>query len=280
MFAFPESAARAFGRAARLGSWRARPTGEIPALDDVDRAAARRVVDARLTGSTAEGAWLDGTAAATVLDAYGIPNAPVRYASSAEAARAAAEALGFPIALKVGNPNVVHKTNVGGVALALSDGDAVERAFRLMHDRLGTEMGGAVVQRMVPEGLEVIVGITQDPLFGPLLLFGAGGVTAELLADRTLRVLPLSTQDARETVRSLRTSPLFFGYRGAPPVDVDALERLLVRVAQLADNVPEITEMDLNPVIVSEHGVVAVDAKIRCAPAPYQVPPDLRRMRD
>ena len=174
----------------------------------------------------------------------------------------------------------MHKTSVGGVALDLADAYAVRRAYDELHDRFGDGMGGALVQRMAPPGLEVIVGITQDPLFGPLLLFGAGGVTAELLADRALRILPLSTQDAAELVRSLRTSPLFFGYRGSPPLDVDALEQLLLRVARLAEDLPEITEMDLNPVVVYEQGLVAVDAKIRCAPPPRRVPADLRRMRD
>jgi acyl-CoA synthetase (NDP forming) len=126
----------------------------------------------------------------------------------------------------------------------------------------------------------MIVGITQDALFGPLLLFGAGGVTAELLADRALRILPLTTRDAAELVRSLRTSPLLFGYRGSPQLDVDALEQLLMRVARLAADLPEITEMDLNPIVVYEHGVIAVDAKIRCAPAVPYVPADLRRLRD
>ena len=114
-------------------------------------------------------------------------------------------------------------------------------------------------------GLEVIVGVTQDPLFGPLLLFGLGGVTAELLADRALRILPVTDEDAHELVRSLRTSPLLFGYGGAPSLDVAALEDVILRVAQLAQEVPEITEMDLNPIIVREHGVSVRGARIRCA---------------
>ena len=141
-------------------------------------------------------------------------------------------------------------------------------------------MDGAVVQRMARPGLEVIVGITQDPHFGPLLLFGLGGVTAELLADRALRILPLTDEDAHELVRSLRTSPLLLGYRGSPALDVAALEDTILRVAQLAQDLPEITDMDLNPLIVYEHGVVAVDAKVHCAPAPDVAPPELRRMRD
>jgi len=279
-FAFPESAARALGRAARLGSWRARPPGSIPRFDDIDQAAARSVVTARLDSADGEAAWLDTTETAAVLEAYGIPVASARRADTGSEAVAAADELGFPVALKVGNPAIVHKTDMGGVELGLADGGAVAQAFDAMQARFGGDMRGAVVQRMVPPGFEVIVGITQDELFGPLLLFGAGGVAAELLADRVLRVLPFSTQDAHDTVRSLRTSPLLFGYRGSAPVDVDALEMLLQRVARLAEDVPEITEMDLNPVVVFEHGLAAVDCKIRCAVPVRQVPPDLRRMRD
>jgi acyl-CoA synthetase (NDP forming) len=140
-------------------------------------------------------------------------------------------------------------------------------------------MGDAIVQRMAPPGVETIVGITQDPSFGPLVLFGMGGVTAELLADRALRVVPMTDEDARSLVRSLRASPLLFGYRGRPPVAVAAVEDMLLRVARLADELPEVTELDLNPVIVHEHGAVAVDVKVRCQHAPDRLPPDYRRMR-
>ena len=216
-------------------------------------------------------------AAARSRDPHG--RRPAR-AGDIEQALAAAGELGYPVVLKVGSPEVVHKTDVGGVALGLGSADAVAAAFGEMEQRFGAAMGGAIVQRMAPPGLEVIVGVTQDPLFGPLLLFGLGGVTAELLADRALRILPVTDADAHELVRSLRTSPLLFGYRGAPALDVAALEDLILRVARLAQDVPEITEMDLNPIIVHEHGVVTVDAKIRCAPAPRRMPAELRRMRD
>ena len=141
-------------------------------------------------------------------------------------------------------------------------------------------MDGAVVQRMAPPGLEVIVGVTQDPLFGPLLLFGLGGVTAELLADRALRILAGHRRGrarARAVVAERRRCSSATAAR--PRSMSAALEDLILRVAQLAQDVPEITEMDLNPVIVHEHGVVVVDAKVRCAPAPDSAPPELRRMR-
>jgi acyl-CoA synthetase (NDP forming) len=148
-----------------------------------------------------------------------------------------------------------------------------------MEARLGADMQSATVQAMAPPGVETIVGVTQDPSFGPLVLYGSGGVTAELLADRTLRLVPMTDIDAAEVVRSLRSSPLLFGYRGMPPVDVTALEDLLLRVSLLADEVPEVEEMDCNPVIVSESGAVAVDVKVRLAPAAAALPADLRRMR-
>ena len=192
---------------------------------------------------------------------------------------AAADAAGYPVALKAAAPALVHKTDVGGVALGLADADAVRHAYAAMETRIGAEMGGAVVQPMAAPGVEVIVGVTQDPSFGPLVLFGSGGIQAELLADRTLRIVPMTDTDAHEMVRSLRGSPLLFGYRGTPPVAVDALEELLLRVARLADEIPEVAEMDLNPVIVSAEGAVAVDVKIRLQPAAAPLPPDLRRLR-
>ena len=277
-FAFPEAAARSLGRVAELAAWRARPVGAVPELADVDAGPARDLISGRLQGDPG-GGWLDEADAEQVLHGFGIPTIDARRVLDAAGAVAAADEIGYPVVLKVGSPTVVHKTDVGGVALGLNDRDAVLESFAAMEKRFGDEMDGAVVQRMAPGGLEVIVGVTQDPLFGPLLLFGLGGVTAELLADRALRILPVTDEDAHELVRSLRTSPLLFGYRGSPPLDVDALEDLIVRVARLAQDIPEITEMDLNPIIVHEHAVVVVDAKVRYAPAPRQTPPELRRMR-
>jgi len=278
-FAFPEAAARALGRAAELAKWRARPPGEVLALGDVNVGAAAALISARL-GSHPAGVWLDESDTEVLLESFGIPTIDSRRVRDAEGALTAAAQIGYPVALKIGNAEVVHKTDVGGVTLDLRNPDAVRQAFDTMHATFGDEMHGAVVQRMAPAGLEVIVGVTQDPLFGPLLLFGLGGVTAELLADRALRILPVTDTDAYDLVRSLRTSPLLFGYRGSPALDVAALENVIVRVARLASEAPQISEMDLNPVIVSEHGVVVVDAKVRCAPAPNSVPPELRRMRD
>jgi acyl-CoA synthetase (NDP forming) len=211
--------------------------------------------------------------------AFGIPVVESRGVMSPAGAVEAAEDLGFPVVLKAGAPTIVHKSDVGAVMLNLADAREVRDAYASMATRLGAEMSGAVVQPMVAPGVETIVGVTHDPSFGPLVLFGLGGTTAELLGDRTLRILPLTDEDAAELVRSLRGSPLLFGYRGSPHVDIAALENLLLRVGRLAEDVPEVAEMDLNPVVVTEAGVVAVDVKVRVAPPVDSLPQDLRRMR-
>jgi acyl-CoA synthetase (NDP forming) len=182
--------------------------------------------------------------------------------------------------LKAAAPEIVHKTDVGGVALDLPDADAVRAAWDAIDAALGPAMGGAVVQPMVPEGVETIVGVTHDRSFGPLVMFGMGGTTAELLRDRSFRVLPVTDVDAAELVRSLRTSPLLFGYRNTPEVDIGALEELLLRVGCLADELPEVAEMDANPVIVSPSGAIAVDMKLRLAAPPRDPSAGVRRMRD
>jgi acetyl coenzyme A synthetase (ADP forming)-like protein len=277
-FAFPEAAAHALGRVAGLADWRRRPVGTVPVFDDIDLTGARAIVAETLTAEP-DGAWLDQRKAGALLGSFGIPVVGFSVVADAATAVEAADALGYPVALKAGAPEIVHKTDVGGVVLDLRDAAAVERAYTDMARSLGDAMGGAVVQQMVPSGVETIVGITHDPSFGPLVMFGLGGVTAELLADRSFRIVPITDEDASELVRSLRGSPLFFGYRGRADVDVAALENLLLRVGHLADELPDVAEMDLNPVIVGTTGVIAVDAKVRIAPAPARLPADFRRMR-
>jgi acyl-CoA synthetase (NDP forming) len=170
------------------------------------------------------------------------------------------------VALKVSGPALVHKSDVGGVRLDLRSEAELVAAYDDMGARVGDRMTGGVVQEMADSGVETIVGVVQDPLFGPLVMFGLGGIAAELIGDRAFRILPLTDLDAAELVRSLRSSPLLFGYRGAPPVAVVALEDVLQRIARLAGRVPAIAEVDLNPVIVSPAGAVAVDARVRVAP--------------
>lgn len=278
-FPFPESAAQALGRAADLADWRRRPEGTVPTLDGIDLDRARYLVDSHLEDVGPDGVWLSPDESTALFACFGIPVAETRRVSTLDEAAKAAADLGFPVALKAASGDLVHKSDVGGVHLDLGSAEEVTAAFREMSRALGDTMGGAIVQPMVPTGVETIVGVVHDPSFGSLVMFGLGGTTAELLGDRSLRILPLTDTDAHDLVRSLRGSPLLFGYRGAPPADVDALEDLLLRVGRLADELPEVAEMDANPVIVSERGAVAVDLKIRLRPARADLPPDLRRMR-
>jgi acyl-CoA synthetase (NDP forming) len=247
-------------------------------FDDVDVDRARALV-ADALAANADGAWRDAETAAAVLGCFGVPVAPVRVVTNADDAVRAADTVGYPVVLKAAGADLVHKSDVGGVALGLGDEREVRDAFTTMTTALGARMTGAIVQHQCESGTELIVGSTQDPLFGPIVLFGLGGVTAELLADHALRNVPLTDEDAREQVRALRGSPLLFGYRGSEPVDVGAIENILLRVGQLADALPEVSELDLNPVIAGPDGVIAVDVKVRVEPAAARVPPDLRRLR-
>jgi acyl-CoA synthetase (NDP forming) len=203
--------------------------------------------------------------ASSVLGCYGVPVIASRRAATVDDAVAAAVELGYPVALKAGAPTLVHKSDVGGVRLHLASGAELRRAYATMRDALGDRMGDAVVQPMAAPGVELIVGVTHDPVFGPLVLFGMGGVTSDLVRDTTLRFVPLTVFDAHEMVRSLRSSPLLFGYRNAPPVDVAAVEELLLRIGRLAEDVPELAELDCNPVVASESGATVLDVKLRIA---------------
>jgi acyl-CoA synthetase (NDP forming) len=278
-FAFPEAAARALGRAAELADWRRRPEGEIPELDGVDLDAARRLVAAGLVQHP-EGGWLDPSAARDLLTSVGVRVAPTVMVDTADAAVRTASELGGPIVLKAGSGAIVHKSDVGAVHVGLRTPDEVRGAFDALAARLGEQMGGAVVQPMLPPGVETIVGITRDRSFGSLVLFGMGGFQAELVQDTALRILPLTDLDAHELVRALRGSPLLFEYRNTPPMAVDALEDLLLRVGGLADAIPEVAELDCNPVIVSPTDATVVDVKVRLAPPDPAPPPGVRRLRD
>ena len=277
-YAFPEAVSFALARVAAHAEWRRRPIGVVPTFTDVDIDGARDVVS-RFLDANPDGGWLDAPDATRLTTCFGVRNAPVTPVDTADAAVTAAEALGHPVALKVGAGNFVHKSDIGGVHLDLADAEAVRRAFTELQSALGHERAGAVIQSMVPAGVETIVGVTHDPSFGPLVLFGMGGVAAELLRDTAFRILPLTDLDASELVRSLRSSPLLFGYRGEPECDVAALEDLLLRVGHLAETLPEVAEMDCNPVVASPAGAIAVDVKIRLVPERPGPPSGLRRLR-
>jgi acyl-CoA synthetase (NDP forming) len=190
------------------------------------------------------------------------------------AGRAAAE-LGLPAALKATGPALLHKSEHGGVRLGLVSAEEAGRAYEEMQRRLGDDMTGALVQPMAGAGVETIAGFVQHEAFGPVVLFGLGGTAVELLGDHVTRLAPLTDTEATEMVHGLRAEALLTGFRGSEPVDVAALEDLLVRLGRLAADLPELVEADCNPVVATPTGAVVVDARVRVrGDAPE---PDLRR---
>jgi acetyl coenzyme A synthetase (ADP forming)-like protein len=261
-FAYPESAARALGIAVERSEWLRRPAGTVPDLDGVDATAARRVVDAALTGATET--WLDPAQTRELLAAYGVPLVPERVASGPDEAVAAARELGFPVVAKTAAAGA-HKTESGGVALDLRDEEQVRAAV----ERIG---GAVIVQPYLRGGAELLAGVVQDPVFGPLVAFGPGGVLAELIGDAAFRIAPLTDVDAEELVLGGKAGRLVRGFRGAPPADTAALVDLVHRLARLAEDLPEAAELDLNPVIALPTGCVAVDARVRVRAQPSAQP--------
>jgi acetyl coenzyme A synthetase (ADP forming)-like protein len=252
-FAYPESAARALGRAAARAEWLRRPQGTVPALDGIDRAAAEAVVAEAL--ADARDTWLDPAGARRLLEAYGLPLVPERVVAGPEEAVAAARELGYPVVVKTAAAGA-HKTETGGLALDLADAAAVREAAA----RIG---GPVLVQPMVRRGTEVLAGLVQDPVFGPLVAFGPGGIFAELIGRAAFRIAPLTDVDAVELVTGGVAGRLVHGFRGAPAADVDALADLVHRLARLGEDLPEVVELDLNPVLALPDRCVAVDARVR-----------------
>jgi acetyl coenzyme A synthetase (ADP forming)-like protein len=249
-FSYPESAARALSLAVDRADWLRREAGAVPAVDGIDRATARRVIE-----SVADERWLDPAEARALLTAYGIPLAPERLVDSVDGAVAAARDVGFPVVVKTAAPGA-HKTESGGVALGLETEDEVRDAAA----RIGAPV---IVQPMIAGGVELLTGVVQDPVFGPLVAFGPGGVLAELIGDARFAVAPLTDVDAEELVRGGKGGRLVAGFRGRPPADIGALTDLLHRLASLAEENPEVAELDLNPVLGLADRCVAVDARVR-----------------
>jgi acyl-CoA synthetase (NDP forming)/GNAT superfamily N-acetyltransferase len=274
---FPETAARALGAVAHYAAWRAQPDGTPATLEGIDQDSAVALVIAALAAEPG-GTWLRADTAARLVGYYGIRTVPTVPVATAGQAVAAAEKLGWPVVLKAAAGNLVHKTDLHAVAMGLAGPAELRAAFSDMSGRLGSRMGGAVMQPMARPGVETAAGVAVDRSFGPLVMFGLGGVASDLLADRGFRILPMTREDAAEQVRGLRASPLLFGYRGSEPVDVAGLEDLLLRLARLAADLPEVAELDLNPVVARPDGVEALDVKVRLSPAVTDFPL-LRRLR-
>ena len=252
-FLYPESAARTLGRLAERADWLRQPHGVVPPLEGIDRESAERVVERALLVS--DDAWLTSADTRELLQSYGLPLVPERIVSTAEEAVTAARELGYPVVVKTAVPGA-HKTELGGIALDLVDAEAVRAAA----ERIGAPL---IVQPMVPSGAELLAGIVQDAVFGPLVAFGPGGVFAELIGEAAFRIAPLTDRDADELVHGGKAGRLVRGFRGAPAADGAALADLLLRLSRLGEDIPAVAELDLNPVLALPDRCVAVDARIR-----------------
>ncbi len=264
---YPEDAARGLGRVMRHVEWRGTPSEEPPDLADTQGEHAAALI-AETLGSGRE--WMDIESASRLLDCYGIPIPRWRSAASPAEAADVAEELGGPVALKAEGEGLLHKTEMGAVRIGLS-ADQVAQAANEMDDAVahaGAKRENFIVQEMVGGGAELLIGVADDPTFGPVLACGAGGTRAELLGDVSIRVTPITRTDAGQMIRSLATFPLLTGFRGAPPADLDAIEDQLLRMSAMVEVHKEIAEMDLNPVVAGPDGALAVDYRIRLRARP------------
>jgi len=267
VYRFPEPAARVLAQLSRYSAWRRRPADELPPEFTVDDAAVAKILD-----RTAEG-YLPAADAYRVLELYGIPTAGWRTAGGPESAAVEASDLGYPVVLKGEARDLVHKSDVGAVAVGLTDADGVREAARSIERRLseaGQRLEGLLIQEMVADGHEVIFGISTDPRFGPLLMFGLGGRYVEVFRDVRFGVTPLTRPEAEDMIRGIRGIRLLEGVRGEEPADLDLLADVLLRLAQLAQRHPRIRELDINPFLAAAdpEAAKAVDVRVRVGAPP------------
>jgi acyl-CoA synthetase (NDP forming) len=269
----PEPAGRALAHVVRYATWKRQPLDSPPVFTDIHRAeAALLLADASHDNG---GGWLAPEGVRHLLALYGVPTIEQRIVSTANAAAAAAREIPGEVVLKVVAPGVLHKADVGGVRLRLRGAAAVKRAAQKMTESVrrsaGVEPTGFVVQRMAPPGVEMLVGVVNDPQFGPTVACGAGGTLVELLKDVSVRLTPLTRSDAASMLRELRSFPMLVGYRGSSACNVAAVEDVLLRIAALVEDHPCIAELDCNPVIATPAGAIVLDARIRLEPpAPHR----------
>nr|MCU0265285.1 acetate--CoA ligase family protein [Actinomycetes bacterium] len=277
-YASVEDAVRSLAAVTRYAAWRREPRGVLTELEGTDADAARELVD-RVLDEAPDGTTLTGPDLTALLRCYGITLWPAVEVSTPDEAAEAASWLGYPVVLKAVAPHLMHRTDLGGVRLDLGSEGSLRRAYDQIMETLGPNQATSlVVQRMAPRGVACVVGSTEDALFGPVVSFGIGGVVTELVQDRGYRIPPLTDRDAAALVRSPRAAPLLFGYRGAEPVDVAALEELLLRVSRLSDDLPDMAELELNPVVVSPSGVAVLGARARLAAPIIRKDSDARRL--
>jgi len=255
-----EDAVRALGRAWEYAAYRPRQARADVLDDRTDPAAVSAIIDRFLDRHPA-GGWVGTEDASEILNLYGVSTPATAYPQSEEAAVVAAQHIGYPIVLKTGDPDVVHKTDVGGVLLGLATDAAVVAGYRAV--TAGSSNPAVTVQAQAAKGIELCVGIVSDPRFGPMITVGAGGTLTDLLADRRWGFAPIAAGDAEHMLDELRCAPLLHGYRGAAPVDIRAAADAVSRVAALADSHRRIAELDINPLVVSANGALALDVKMR-----------------
>ncbi len=270
-YIFPESAARTLAAMCRWREWQELPAF-VPEEIQVDAATAARLIGAALAAGRSR---LAEDEALELLAAYGIPVARGELAASADEAVRYADRIGYPVVLKIVAPTIIHKTEVGGVRINLPDAGEVRGAFDqiLLEARTAQPeavIAGVLVQPMMQDGRELIVGMTRDPVFGPLVMFGLGGILVEVLRDVSFRIAPFGREEARRMMREIRGARLLDAVRGMPAADRGAVEDVLLRVARLVTDCPEITEVDVNPLLAMPSGVVAADARVMLAPAPVK----------
>jgi acetate---CoA ligase (ADP-forming) len=274
-FTFPEEAVQGLASLARYNAWWTRPKTKVRTFPVDAAAAARTIASARSKGATV----LPEYAARELLEAYGMPFAPSRRVRTVAEALDAAAAVGYPVAMKVASPDISHKTEVGGVVLQIDSPRALRTAWATMERSLAARapharIEGFEVEKMIVGGKEVLLGIQRDPGFGPIVVFGMGGIYVEVLRDVTFRLAPLRELSARHMVASIRAFPMLTGVRGEPPSDLEALYEAIERISQLAVECPDVSELDVNPLIVrgAGHGVCAVDARVVLAPSSRSAP--------
>jgi acetyl coenzyme A synthetase (ADP forming)-like protein len=268
-YPFPEEAISALSKAVEYAEMRQKRTGKIPEFSGIKRSVARNIIGKAMTRSMQRPLWMKPREISSLLTCYGMHFVETLIARTPTDAAAAAAKIGFPVAVKLDSSTITHKSDVGGVVLGLNSGDEVKQAFNDIRASLKkrsrmNEMQGVIVQKMVNQGIEAIVGVTQDPSFGPLIMFGSGGIYAELMKDVVLRLHPISDLDAEEMINSIKMSSLFKGFRDSPPADIRAIQDLLLRLSAMVEDIPHIAELDFNPVKVMPEGkgYYIVDARI------------------
>ncbi|HEX6869603.1 MAG TPA: GNAT family N-acetyltransferase [Micromonosporaceae bacterium] len=277
VFDLPERAVAALGKAARYAAWRREPLGEQPQLPGVATGPARATVRAAL----AQGAgWQPPARVAEILGHYGVPMLTTVTAVGEDEVADKCSTIAYPVAIKAADPLVVHKSDVGAVRLNVTDESGARAAYRAIAAALAVARPAVLIQPMAAGQVELVAGIVPDSWFGSLVMLGVGGGHAELFADQALGLVPITDRDAGRMWRSLRAAPLLTGYRGSPPVDTGSVEDLLLRLGRLAEEVPEVVELELNPVLVGPVGAMVVDARMRLVGVGGEVDAEVRHLNE